>query len=209
MTAERARSPARFALALALWTAALGLLFGQGGWLARSVQLQANALFRAAPGPREVRLSPVDPASRRDGSDTAMRGFRDGAAGHRWRAVFSLQRHAGWPLAAWIAAFAAAPLAARARLREIAVGALALDAFVMAELAALAALAFAATDAGPAGAAAWRPRLAVAKGLFNSPVPIYSLLFALWIWRAQPWRWLDASVLTRLGALSRRRGSTR
>lgn len=172
----------RLAVEFGLWTAALGLLVAHSGVVPRLLHAEANALFEAVAS-RPIELASVNPDSRADRSDTAMRGYSAPGSEPRWRAMFSLKRHGAWPLAAWLGAILATPISGRRRLREIGVGALALNLFVLAELGGLAALAFAVTDAPESG---WGAALALARALFNSPVPVYSLLFALWVSRVRP-----------------------
>jgi hypothetical protein len=193
----------RFVLQVGIGLALLGWVSGENSGYPRLIHAQANALFAWAGTERWLEFSWVEPASRRDRSDTRMQGMAIGPSGQperRWRAVFSVRRRGFWPLATWLAVMLATPMSRLPRLRGLAIGAVALDLLLMAQIALIALCAFGATQTAPDPR--WARGAAIATAFFNSPVPTYSLLFALWAWFANPAKGID---LTGVAGLVRRR----
>jgi hypothetical protein len=177
----------RFALQVAIALLLLGWLSAQSSVYPRLFHAQANALFSSIGTQRWLEFGWVDPASRRDRSDTRMLGMSNDASSqpeHHWRAVFSVRRRGFWPLATWLAVMLATPMSLSTRLRGLAIGAIALDVLLLLQIALIALCAFGATE--PRADALWGRSAAIATALFNSPVPTYSLVFALWVWLANP-----------------------
>jgi len=177
----------RFVLQAAVALALLGWATSDSSLYPRLIHLQGDALFGWVGSGRWLEFDWVDPQSRRDRSDTRLLGMAnvDGTPERRWRAVFSVRRRGLWPLATWVALLLATPMTLRQRLGRLAVGVVVLDGFLMAQIAWIAICSFGAT-AGGAGAADWTAAVRISTALFNSPVPTYALLFALWVWLANP-----------------------
>jgi hypothetical protein len=131
------------------------------------------------------------PESRRDGSDTEMRGFDRRRIEPRWTARFKIFGRGYWPLVAVVALVLATPLPWTRRLPAALAGALLVNAFTLAQMTALAIALFGSAEAGPAAAEGWSRARSVAENLFNSELPRLGAILVAWAVVAAPSRRLD------------------
>jgi hypothetical protein len=132
------------------------------------------------------------PESRRDGSDTEMRGFDRRRIEPRWTARFKIFGRGYWPLVAVVALVLATPLPWTRRLAAALAGALLVNAFTLAQMSALAVTLFGSTEAAAAAAEGWSRARSVAEHLFNSELPRLGAILVAWALVAAPGRRLDA-----------------
>ena len=193
----------RFALQAAVLLVLIGFIPNAQRVYPQGFHAQAAAAshwwLRAWDDPRWIRFEWVEPETRRDRSDTQMKGGVGGESEHRWRAVFSVRRRGYWPLSTFVAVVLATPMGWRRRAWALPAGAGTLHGFLMIQVAVVATCAFGASQPLPEGPAAlWGRAMSLASALFNSPVPSYSLVFVLWTWLARPSQRIDLDAITRL-----------
>ncbi len=158
----------------------------------RFFHAQANLLSQALGAlgqSRAVRL--VVPASRRDGSDTEMLGLDRRRIEPVFKARFKVFGRGYWPVVAVLALVLATPLPWRRRAAAALAGALLVNAFTLAQVAALA-VAFFGSAESPGGAGeGWSRARTVAQSFFNSELPRGAAIFVAWALVAAPGRHLD------------------
>jgi hypothetical protein len=191
----KARPIQRWLFYAAVLLLVMGLLPGASSVYPRLIHAEANGLFAAFGAGRSISFSWVEPATRVDRSDTRMQGWVAGEAKRSWRAVFSVHRRGYWPSAAFAALLLATPMSLRRRTLALLGGLVALNFFLLAQLALLGAAAFA---ANASGSSVWSEWLPLSQRLFNSPVPSYVLVFVLWALLARPAEGIDLGGAIRL-----------
>ena len=128
------------------------------------------------------------PESRRDGSDTEMRGFDRRRIEPRWSARFKIFGRGYWPVAAVVALVLATPLPWWRRALAALGGALLVNAFTLAQVLALAVAFFGSAESAAGAAAGWSRARSVAEHLFNSELPRLGAILVAWALVAAPGR---------------------
>jgi len=191
-----ARKPlASFALHVAFATLLFSLLPSLDSVYGYAFKQAGNAAFGSLGRGLRVDYAWVPPGERSTPGEIAMTGHIPGRERELWSSSYSVRDRGYQPTALLIAMILSTPMSRRRRLAASVGGALALNAFFLAQSGLLAASSFAA--ASPDLIALGTPLAAafpVVKAFFGSPIVRYSAVFATWAVTSQPTRGLDVDA---------------